>query len=136
MVLISLVTSGCGMLGSAGERGATPTTTSTIAVNDDERLCSMLELPLHHVGPGHPSFGDVAVHDVADENAVGAMLTLSILSSPGSMGRFAPILEFLSRRSQVLLDPKHAKSEVPTLTTAIERNARELDRFLADGGCG
>jgi hypothetical protein len=135
--LIATLALGLAVLGcSRSSDDPPPTRSSTTEAEAAPRLCSMLELALEHAGPRHRSFADLVENDRRDDEAVGAMMTLAMLAEPGAAGRFAPVIEFLARRSEVVRDPGSEEGDVPDPTAAVLRNARDLDRHLADGGCG
>jgi hypothetical protein len=136
VLIASLTIGACGRARAhPAESASTTATTTTFAVADDARLCSMLEMPLNQIGPGHRSFFDVVRNDPSDSEAIGAALTLALSGRPGAAGRFDAVLAFLSTRSEVLLDPKHGPGDVPSPSREVIENARELDAFLANGGC-
>jgi hypothetical protein len=96
-------------------------------------MCRRLELPLDWAQQEHLSIADL-VEDSSD-GAKGIRGGIAFLA-PGrapDAGPFEPVMSYLAKRGAAEARP--GRRLVPP-SKIVRANARELDRFLADGGCG
>jgi hypothetical protein len=120
---------GCGRSHSSEPVAHTPTTTE-----EPSRFCELLVEPRKFLADEGLTFVELlTAHGVQANGVLGTIAFLSPQDVKGG-NRFRPVLRFLVLRSAV--EASNGSEPAPTITPAVRRNARELDRFLADGGCG
>ena len=96
-------------------------------------VCDLIVVPLEWMQKEGQTFAEV----VADPDELGVSAAIAFGVSARGLDRagpFQPVIGYLARRASAATSPGNTKQ--PTLAPAIEKNARELDAFLADGGCG
>ena len=100
-------------------------------------VCDLIAVPLDTMMKGGATFLEV-VEDAdgrgADRGVSAAVAFAVLFRGQKRAGQFRPVISFLYRRG--LEETSEGAGKPPRLTPAIRANARKLDRFLADGGCG
>lgn len=100
-------------------------------------VCDLIDVPRNTMMEGGTTFTDV-VEDSAGRKAdrgVSAAVAFGVLArGEKSAGRFRSVIHYLSQRA--MAQTSEPPAPAPKATPAIRANARALDRFIADGGCG
>lgn len=121
---------GCG---PSAKDVAAPARVDPVGTAEEAVLCDYLAVPIEAVRRDHLTFEGIVENPPGGDHGIGDMVALLYPSKGRSAGRFRPVLLFLTRRSVVATAPGHGR--VPRASASVAQNARELDQFVADGGC-
>lgn len=124
--------SGCGLELSRTDDRSGPTTTT-----GPDMFCDLVSIVAPEMRADGLSFADLVEDASPDGLASGysAGIAFAMMArGRNHAGRFRPVLGYLADRSVSSMPSGNSKA--PKLTDGIRANAEELDRFLADGGCG
>ena len=127
-----LLLAGCSRDGREPDAKRAATTTTF----EPYLLCDLIDLALVDMRKDHVSFVDLLDSPSGtDDDAARGIIALAIMArGRQNAGAFRPTLVFLAERS--VAEISEGTGKAPRLTPAIRSNARKLDRFIADGGCG
>ncbi len=123
-----------GAAGCGATRGQSDEPRSTTVPVDG--VCILVEVPVETMRKHANSFAEVVEDQMGRgaDRGVSAMVAFAVLArSRDEAGEFEPVIAYLAARGAA---EASASAEPPQLTDSIRANARKLDRFLADGGCG
>lgn len=124
---------GCALLALAG----CSCDVSSAPVSEEpgsSEMCRRLELPLDWAQQE-----DLSIADLVEDNSDGAKGIRGGIAflAPGrapDAGPFEPVLGYLAKRGAAEARTGRRRLVPPSKT--VRANARKLDRFIADGGCG
>ncbi|WP_421118941.1 hypothetical protein ACE2AJ_16475 [Aquihabitans daechungensis] len=121
---------GCSEKGSSSEAREAPSTT----VFQPYLICDLIDLALEPMREDGTSFVELLNSPAGrKDDGTRAMVALGLMARGRKQaGPFKPVLVFLAERSVA----ESSTGDTPHLTDSIRANARKLDRFVADGGCG
>jgi hypothetical protein len=128
--VVFLVVAGCSAAKQSSSPGG-PTTT----VFEPALICDLIDIPLGMMSEDGTTFARL-VKAPRSRSADGARAAIAFgLMARGrkQAGRYEPVLSFLQKQAAAASTSGRPD---PRLTRSIEANARKLDRFVADGGCG
>lgn len=126
LLLVGLV-AGCSC--NAVEPGDDARPTATAA-----EVCQHLEMPVKHLRKDGLTVEEILSAQTKEAIGMRAMIALLGPWTAARAGRFRAVLQYVADRYE-RESPDGAPIR-PDPPVAIVENARALDRFLADGGCG
>ena len=100
----------------------------------ESRFCTLLAVPFGQMEERHLTVAQVLT--LRGKHGVGVRAGFTFLridEVPGAE-RFRPVLRYLAKRWSA--ESLHGDAQPDPPSAAVIENARELDRFVADGGCG
>jgi hypothetical protein len=132
-IAIALLVAGVGCSGKEPSSDARDASTTTAF--QPYLICDLIELALEPMREDGTSFVELVDSPAGrQDDGTRAIVALGIMARGRKQaGPFRPVLVFLARRSAASSGSKQA---APRPTDSIRANARKLDRFVADGGCG
>jgi len=96
-------------------------------------MCDRLELPRDALREEGVTFEELLSMEGKDGVGLRAMFALIQPGRASDAKPFRPALRYLAQRWQI---ESYDGNAPPPPSNAVVSNARALDRFLADGGCG
>lgn len=127
MGIVVILVAGCGRAEPAPDPSA---------ASDGPRaqMCDRLELPVEWMRKDDLGFEQLLTETSQEAEGVRAGIALLGPGSASDAGQFRPSLKYLSKRFEA--ESGDSRSTPPPPSERVIRSAKELDRFLADGGCG